>query len=476
MKKIAVAGGPAQTLCDAPTPRGGTWNGDGVIVFAPNIVGALFRVTEDGGVSVPVTTLADARHSHRFPEFVAGGNQFIFVIEAGSDETGIYVGSLDGAAPIRLLSDPSRAVYVPPGTGARTGALLFRRESTLMALPFDAGTLRAMGGAVPVAQDVGTGALANFGAFAASETGVPVYRSTNTLQSQTLTWIDRKTARQTATKIDSQAIESLALSPDESQVAVTVRTSQNSADLWLHDVQRGVPTKLTFGPGRRRMPVWSPDGRSIVFVAVGGATVSDVLRKPSSGAGAEERIAQLGANTTPLDISPDGALLVYSITGTNTKDDLWLLPLQGQPTPTKYLDGPSEERHAQFSPDGRRIAYSSDEFGQFQVYVQTVPATGDKRQISTQGGSRPRWRRDGKELYYLSADGKLMAVPVKLGAGTLEVGAAERLFDLSLASGTNRAFLYAPSANGQKFLASVLTDGSTPPVTIWMNWMAGIGK
>jgi Tol biopolymer transport system component len=264
---------------------------------------------------------------------------------------------------------------------------------------------------------------------------------------------------------------------DESQVAVTVRASESSSDLWIHDRQRGVPTRFTFGPGRRRWPVWSPDGRSIVFVVVAREVLgNDLFRKPSGGAGAEERIVQPGGNATQLDISPDGRLLVYSITGTNTKDDLWLLPLQGQRTPTKYLDGPSDEQHAQCSPDGRRIAYSSDESGQFQVYVQTVPATGDKRQISTQGGSRPRWRRDGKELYYLSADGKLMAVPVKLGAGTLEVGAAERLSDLSLATGNNRGFPVRPRGEWAEVLASVVTDASMPPVTIWMNWMAGIGK
>jgi eukaryotic-like serine/threonine-protein kinase len=243
-----------------------------------------------------------------------------------------------------------------------------------------------MGGAVPVAQDVEQGPFVNYGAFAASDTGVLVYRSTNTLQRQTLTWIDRPTGRPTATKIDAQAIESLALSPDESRVAITVRPSPNNSDLWLHELERGVPIRFTFGPGRRRWPVWWSDGRSIVFVAVAGGTFgNDLVRKLSSGAGAEEKIVRPGSNATPLDISPDGRLLVYSITDPNTKDDLWLLPLQGQPTPTKYLDGPSDERHAQFSPDGGRIAYSSDELGQYQVYVQTVPATGDKRQISTQG-------------------------------------------------------------------------------------------
>ena len=479
LKTIAVSGGPAQILCDAPTPRGGTWNRDGVILFAPNITGALFRVDGGGGVPVPVTKPADARHSHRLPEFIAGGNRFTFLLEMGSADTGIYAGSLDGAPPTRVLSDASRAVYVSPRPGARTGALLFKRESTLMALPFDGETARAMGEAVPVAQDVAMGDLVgNFGAFAASDTGVLVYRTTGTSQRQTLTWIDRKTTNPSVTEFQSQPIESLALSPDESQVAVTVRAAVTGSDLWLHDLRRGVPARFTFGPGRRRNPSWSPDGRSIVFVVTSGATSADILRKPSSGAGAEELLLPVGSNATTLDISRDGRLLLYSVTGTNTKDDLWIVPLEGERTPVKYLDGPAEERHGQFSPDGRRIAYSSDESGQFQVYVQTVPVTGDKRQISTQGGSRPRWRKDGKELYYVSADDKLMAVPVTLGPGTLELGAAERLFDLRQASGSglNRAFLYAPAANGQKFLASVRVDGAASPVTIWMNWMAGIGK
>jgi Tol biopolymer transport system component len=478
LKKIGVTGGPAETLCDAPTPRGGTWNRDGVIVFAPNIVGGLFRVSGDGGAPVAATTTGAALTSHRYPEFIAGGNRFLFVSDSGAEAeaNGLFVGTLDGAAPIRIQSDMSRAVYVPAGIEAQTGVLLFKREAALMALPFDTTTFRATAGAVPVAQDVGTGAFANFGAFAASHTGVLVYRSF-TVPRQTLTWIDRSTGRQIATKMDPQPIESMALSRDDSQVVLTVRPSQNTSDLWIHDLKRGVPTRFTFGPGRRWMPVWSPDGRSLVFANPRGPTSSDFFRKPSSGGGAEERIAALGSNATPMDISPDGKLLVYSITDPKTKDDLWILPLQDQQrTPTKYLDGAFEERHAQFSPDGRRIAYSSDETGVTQIYVQPVPATGAKRQISTQGGTRPRWRRDGKEIYYLSAEGKLMAVPVRLDADTLEVGAAERLFDLSLAPGNNRAFLYAPSNDGQRFLTSVLPDGSTSLATVWMNWMAGLGK
>ena len=476
LKKVAVAGGPAEILCDAPSPRGGTWNRAGVIVFAPTILGVLFRVSEDGGIPVPITKPATAGESHRSPEFIAGGNRFLFVVAGEKNTSGIYVGSLDGTPPTRLLPDVSHAVYVESPVGAGTGTLMFRRETTLVALPFDAATLRPAVSVVSVAQDVVPGPFADFAAFTVSNTGVLLYRTANALQAQPLTWIDRATQRQTVTKIDSQAVETVALSPDESRVAMTVAPSPGSSDVWLQDLRQGLATRFTFGPGRRRWPVWSPDGSSIVFVLLtGGGTLSaDFFRKPSSG-GAEERIAAGGPNATAYDISPDGKL-VYSITNPDTNDDLWLLPLHGESTPTKYLAGRANERHAQFSPDGSRIAYSSDELGQYQVYVQTFPLTGDKWQISTQGGSRPRWRRDGKELYYLSPDGKLMAVPMKLGAGTLEMGAAERLFDVSLAPGFNRGTLYVPAANGQKFLASVVADGATAPVTVWMNWASGFGK
>ena len=173
-------------------------------------------------------------------------------------------------------------------------------------------------------------------------------------------------------------------------------------------------------PKLGRVAVWSPDGSYLVFG--NGQFKQSFFRKPANSAAAEEFLLQVGGNATPLDISPDGKLLVYSDTGENTKDDLWLLPLQGEHKPVKYLDTPFEERQAQFSPDGKWMAYSSDESGQVQVYVQPVPATGAKRQISTQGGSGPRWRRDGKELYYISADAQLTAVPVKFGAGTFDVG------------------------------------------------------
>lgn len=391
---------------------------------------------------------------------------------------GIYAASLDGAAPVRLLPDQSHAMYVPPTAGARTGSVLFLRETTAMALPFDAGTLRAAGAPVPVAQNVGQAGTEGYAAFSASENGVLVYRSGDFSLKSTLVWLDRS-GKQIGAKSEARQFESLALSPDGKQAAVSIRTSRETADVWLQDLEHGVPTKFTLGPEAREGGVWSPNGRHLVFG--NGQLKQSFFRKPVNSAAAEEFLLQVGGNATPLDISPDGKWLVYSDTGENSRDDLWLLPLQGEHKPIKYLDTPFEERQAQFSPDGKWMAYSSDESGQVQVFVQSVPETGGKKQISTQGGFGPRWRRDGTELYYIAADAQLMAVPVKFGVGTFAVvGPALRLFEGSLSTAYfDRRILYQPSADGQKFLALVPAEGAagaSPPVTIWLNWMAGLNK
>ena len=343
LKKIGLNGGPAETLCDAPTPRGGSWNQNGVILFAPNISGGLFRVTEAGGAPEALTHPTNDDYSHRWPQFIDGDERFVFVRLGKSGVTGVYAGSLNSEATTRLLPDPNRAVYVPAGAGTQAGSLLLRRETTLVAIPFDAAVPRVTGAPVPIAQDVAQGAFADFGAFAAASTGVLVYRSTDSSQNKTLTWIDRSTGRPSGTKVESsQVIESLALSPDDSQLALTVRASSTTSDVWIYDVQGGVPSRFTFGPGRRRWPMWSPSGKSIVFVGSPGPGTleSEFFQKPSHGAGGEEKLIAAGANGIPLDISPDEKFWLYSITGTSTNDDLWLVPLQDERVPTKDLDGP----------------------------------------------------------------------------------------------------------------------------------------
>jgi serine/threonine protein kinase len=479
LKTIALAGGPVQTLCPAPTPRGAAWNRDGTIVFAPNVTGGLYRVSDQGGDPVQITKpSAGDNHSQRYPEFILGGKNFLFAYQNGPTElSGIYVGSLDGTPPVRILPDPSRAVYVPPGAGSHAGRLLFLRESTLMALPFDPEKLRAAGAVVPLVEDVGSGPNSSFGAFSASENGVLAYRTGTAARKTKLAWLDGS-GKEEQVIGEPDAMESLALSPDGRHSAVSIRSSGQVADIWLRDLERGVPGKFTFGSGLARFPVWSPDGY-LVYVNSPTPGTYDFYRKAADGTGQEELLLHAGINGNPYDISSDGKLLVYSETGAQTKDDLWLLPLAaGGRKPVKYLDSAFDERLAQFSPDGKWMAYQSDESGQYQVYVQPIPATGAKHQISVMGGTRPRWRRDGKQIFYISTDRKMMAADVKSAGATFESGTPQPLFDFAPPQQA-RAFGYQPTADGKKFLAIVPVEGEAgapPPVTVWLNWQAGFKK
>ena len=479
LRKISVAGGPAETVFEnAPTPRGGTWNRNGVIVFAPNISGGLLRVYDEGGAATPVTKPTGPRESHRYPEFIAGGNQFLFSISSDRQETaGLYAASLDGGPPIRILPDAVHAIYATSTPGERVGALLFSREATLIALPFDADKLRPTGPAMPVAQDVTRAGTVGFDAFSASESGVLFYRTGNVRPDQTLVWLDRK-GNQLETTSEAQPFATVSLSPDGKRAAVSITpTTQTKSALWIYDLTLATPTRFRFGPEDRAWALWSPD--NYIIYATQGRNGAFFRKPANSEAGEEILLPNPGGNAIPLDISEDGKQLVYSATGGETRDDLWIVPLQGEHKAVKYLGGPYDERHAQFSPNGKWMAYSSDESGQFQIYVERIPATGTQRQISIAGGTRPRWRHDGTELYYIAADSKLMMVPVKFGADTFEFGAPQRLFERPVPGGGPRQIGYQPTKDGTKFLALIPAESTkvaTPTVTIWMNWMAGLNK
>ena len=484
LKKIAVAGGPAESLCDATSPRGGSWNREGVIIFG-NLQGGLYRVSAEGGTPQPLTRLAasDNADSDRYPEFILGGRRFLFTSLRGTAEaSGIYAGSTDSAPPVRILSDRSRAFYVPPGAGSRNGQLLFVRGNTLMALPFDPEKLRAEGAAVPMVEDLSPTPNTYFGAYSASENGILLYHSGTSTTTRNLLWIDR-TGKRVAITGEPQPLFSPALSPDGKHAAYSLRASSGGTDIWLHDLERGTLNRFTFSPGFSGYPLWSPDGSYIVFGISGTNPFrlvdADFYRKPASGAANPELLLHAGLNATVEDISSDGKWLVYTKTETQTNNDLWLLPLQGEHKPQKYLDSPANEFLAQFSPDGKWMAYTSDETGQAEVYVQPIPATGEKHQISKTGGARPRWRRDGKELFYIAYDGKLMSVPVKLGGTAFDFGAPQSVMPQPLFGGAQGpGFGYQPSADGQKFLAAVPAEQTAAPVpfTIWLNWQASLKK
>ena len=473
LKKIAIAGGPAQTLCDAPNGRGGTWNRAGVIVFSPGPTSELFRVSSAGGTSSPVTHVPGTGAGHRFPAFLPDGTHFLY--NAGSDKpdaAGLFAGSLDGSAPVRLLPDATNGLFAPstiPGTAAY---LLFRREDTLMAQPFDPKALKTAGETFPVAEHVLAGGNIGFGAFSASANGILVYHSGGAVANRELVWLDRAGKRLRVASKPDAFVGTLALSPDEKAVAVAIGTIAQD-DIWVQDLQRNTVSRFTFRPGGNRGQTWSPDGSRIVFAFQDNSTYSsDLYRKPSAGTGQEELLLHGGVNALPHDWSHDGKFLAISQTDPKTATDIWLLPMDGASKPIPYLRTPYDETGAAFSPDGKWMAYTSNESGQNQVYVQAVPVSGAKWQISTTGGADAQWRIDGKELFYVSADGKLMSVPIKLGA-SVEPATPQGLFNYA---GTTA---YAPSRDGQQFLVNVPAGGeaaTVPPLTVITNWQAELKK
>jgi Tol biopolymer transport system component len=466
LKKIDVSGGAPQILCDAQIGGGGTWNRDGVIVFAPGGGRPLYRVSAAGGESAPLTKLDESRErSHWWPQFLPDGRHFLYL--SRQEKSGIYVGSLDSNETRRILESDFNVAYAPPGY------LLFARESALMAQPFDAGKLELTGEPFLVAEQVGRYTYGR-SPFTVSENAV-VYERGELGNSQ-LAWHDRA-GKQISTVGPPGSYYSMWLSPDEKGVAVE-RAEGASTDIWLIDIARNTPTRFTFDPAIHRNPIWSPDGSRIAF-ASNRTGVPDLYVKSASGSSNEELLLETSSVKFPTDWSLDGKLILYEERSGKGKNDIWLLPLEGDRTPKPFLQDDFYKRGAKFSPDGKWIAYSSDESGQDQVYVKSFPGPGAKYQVSTGGGRQPRWRRDGKEIFYISADGKLMAVEVKAGL-TFEALAAKPLFDTPIKVYVWVAPLskdsYAVSGDGQRFLINNFTETSAPLFTVVMNWTADLKK
>ncbi len=473
LKRIDVAGGPAQTLADATAGRGGAWSRDGIIIFAPSAGGPLMQAPATGGESKPLTALDSSRQEtlHRWPHFLPDGRRFLFTARSNTREnSGIFAGSLDSKTVKRIVSGESTVTYAPGRDPAR-GHILFIRENSLMAQPFDAGRLETTGPAVPSAEQVSYSAAAG-AMFSASANGILAYR-TGAGANSMLAWFDR-TGKQVGQAASQAIYISLDLSPDERRVVATLGDAQGAQpDLWLFELARGVSTRFTFDAATDWSPVWSRDGSRIAFASMrnGG---SDLYAKVSSGAGTDELLLKSPELKLASDWSPDGRRLLYSTVSAKTGSDLWTLPLEGdraqRAPPAPYLQTQFNERQGQFSPDGRWVAYVSDEGGASQVYVQPFPPSGAKWQLSTGGGADPRWRQDGKEIFYLAPDRRLMAVEVKTGAN-LEAGVAKPLFDSRFPGTPEFGRNYGVASNGQRFLLRVPAEESAPaPITVVVNW------
>jgi eukaryotic-like serine/threonine-protein kinase len=460
LKRLDLGGGSVQTLTAGAVAAselgvgGGTWNSDGVILYG-GFSGVINRISASGGQAAALPK-ADPALNLQFPQFLPDGRRFLAWSGGTSETAGIYLGSLDSAALTRLTPSDRPGKYAAPGW------LFYMRQGTLLARRFDAERGQLAGDPLIVADQVG------LDAFSVSQTGIVAFRSATTVRRQ-LTWFDRSgKAVGTLGEPDDNDLLNPTISPDGRRVAVD-RLVQGNRDIWILDGSR--MTRLTFDPSVEAAPVWSPDGKWVAFRSSRHG-VLDIFRKASSGADADESVIESPDDKTLTDWSRDGRSLLVLTQNPKTGQDLLFMSFDGAPEPKVFLSTNFNETGAHFSPDGQWVAYQSNMSGRPEVYVRPFPEGGGQWQISTTGGNNVRWSPDGKELFYMGADGKLMAVPITVKGATLEPGTPVPLFQTQRAVGvaaTARA-QYAVAPDG-RFLFNV-TTGNAPmsPITLILNW------
>jgi Tol biopolymer transport system component len=462
LKKIAVSGGPPQTICDAPTGADGAWNEDGVILYDGQGSDPIMRVSAAGGIPSPQVSLDEKTSSVGWPQFLPGGSKFLYVAWGETQEE-VRIGSLDGDESKTVLAGQSRVEYAPPGF------LLYVRENTLVAQSFDIATGEITGEPVPLAEDLGIDSV-GLAHFSASRNGVLAFRGGEAGGGR-LAWA-RPNGEIDRTEGDPADIFATDLSPDGRWLAMQMDAGSGQ-DIWVRDLVRGVTSRFTFGEGREQAPIWSADGQRIAFATEQEGDF-DLAVKTVAG-GNDETLLERENRQFPSSWSPDGRFLLYYESNPESSWDIWVLPLDGEDRePKPFLNTPFLEVRARFSPDGRWVAYESEESGRGEIYVRSFAGTGGKWQISTSGGTEPQWSRDGRALYYIAPDLKMMRVSVQTGEA-FEAGIPEPIFAVSLRPiTTSNRYLLAP--DGNFLLLSSLREKSTPPTTIVLNWIAELGR
>jgi Tol biopolymer transport system component len=484
LKRIPAAGGISTPLADVTNGRGGTWSADDVILFTPSYFSPILKVSANGGATTPVSTLDQTRSetSNRFPWFLPDGRHFLYtaqdtnVVDEGST---IRLASLDSKDSRVLMESDSNVVY-------SQGYLLYLRakSSTLVAQPFDAKTLTVTGEPLTLVENVRSVRFTSCGVFSVSTNGLLIHQSGAADVDRRLTWVDRagKPIRTAGDPIRS-TVGSFHLSLDQKQLSLSLQSgTTKGSEIWIQDMTRNVRTPLTSSARVKRAAVWSPDGQMVVFDGRRDGQVGpqNLYRSLSNGGRPEELLYADDTNKNPTSWSPDGKLLLYTAGGGAAGTDVLVLPDPlGPPGPRKpfgFLTSRFSESSAQFSPDGRSVAYSSNEPERAEIWVTPFPGPGKKLRISTAGGISPRWRFDGREIFYVAPGGRLMAAEMEGTGNTMDVVKVQPLFSgVWIGAGT---YTYDVARDGQSFLVASSRGSSSPtePLTLVQNWTAGLAR
>ncbi|CAN5894688.1 hypothetical protein BH24ACI4_BH24ACI4_31640 [soil metagenome] len=467
LKVLDLGSGLPRPLTSVIAPRGGSWSRHGVILFAPTVLDALWQIPESGGTPTPVTRLqSPGQSAHLFPQFLPDGHRFLCFVRGNPNDQGIHLGSLGSEKTTRLTVAETAGAYLAPSW------LLFVRDGALVARRFDTSRGELTGEPVTVTKPVGFDPQQHAGAFSTAASTVMYRASAGDPEKRQLTWFDRSgTPAGTIGAADDSLLEWPALSPVGQRVVIARRVQRNR-DIWVLDGVRS--SRLTTDESSDTGPIWSPDGKWIVFSSNRKGPFN-LYRTRSDGHGTEELLLESSLHKNATDWSRQNTI-VYSVDeDPKTRYDLWSLPLEKGVAgpPTVFLNERHEERGAQFSPDGRWIAYVSNEAGPYEIYVRPFPGPGAKSLVSTTGGITPRWRHDGKELYYIAPDSTLMAASIGVKDGTVEPGVPVELFKTRIVGG-GRAYpiihQYDVTPDG-RFLINVRVGGSpASPLTLLLNW------
>lgn len=463
LKRIDIDGSTVRTVTRAPFGVGGAWNTDNTILFSALFTGPLYRVSADGGEPQPVTTLQSGERNHRLPQFLPDNHRFLFSVLG--THGGVYISDLNGAAPRRIVD----AEYAKPHV--LSNRLLFVRQGTLFAQAFDTASFELTGNPVPVANETI--------AFSVSNTGTIVYRGSPRLGRHQFAWFDRS-GREISRlgEPDSEPIGEPALSPDERYVA-TSRELEGNREIWLFDIARGVFSRFTFETAANHSPRWSPDGKRIVYNSDRSGVFELFVKSTTGAEQTEQPLPAATQNNSASDWSRDGRFVLFRNLNPETSHDLWAVSVDGDHKSFPVATTSFVEADGQFSPDGKWVAFQSNESGRYEVYIQPFPGPGQKVPVSNKGGAQVRWSSDGRELFYLDLDGRLMAVPIRrtpAGEG-LDAGEPSYLFTprifgpiVPLQAGYN--LTYAVARDGRFLINTALEERIPSPLHVILNWNA----